>query len=85
LLAVLDEGHHGVTLAPEERDRIACWIDLAVPYCGDYVEANTWSESEMRKFERYSEKRRRMEEIMRDNLRQMVGLPELRHRSGYMR
>jgi hypothetical protein len=80
-------GHGGVKLSANERETIACWIDLAVPYCGDYLEANAWSESEMRKYEHFAEKRRQMEEIERDNLRQLAGLPEVReHSSGrYMR
>jgi hypothetical protein len=43
-----------VELSPEELDRIACWIDLLVPYCGDYVESNAWSEDERDFYERNS-------------------------------
>jgi hypothetical protein len=53
-------------------DKIACWIDLLVPYCGDYTEANTWSEDEVRKYQRYATKRLRMEEIEQDNIRDML-------------
>jgi hypothetical protein len=87
LMALLDRGHGGVKLSAKERETIACWIDLAVPYCGDYLEANAWSEAEMRKYEHFYEKRRQMEEMERDNLRQLTGLPEVRERSSgrYMR
>ena len=37
-MRLLREGHHGVRLAPEELDVIACWIDLLVPAFGDYTE-----------------------------------------------
>ena len=39
LVELLAEGHEDVELSPEEMDKIACWIDLAVPFAGDYVEA----------------------------------------------
>jgi hypothetical protein len=35
------------------------WVDLAVPFCGDYVEANTWDEGEMKKHLQYKVKRDR--------------------------
>jgi hypothetical protein len=31
-------------------EKIACWIDLAVPYCGDYPESNLWTEYDMRTY-----------------------------------
>ncbi|MHB9062990.1 MAG: HzsA-related protein [Pirellulaceae bacterium] len=37
---MLEEGtHYGVRLSRSELNRIAAWIDLLVPYCGDYTEA----------------------------------------------
>ncbi|MCX7006995.1 MAG: SUMF1/EgtB/PvdO family nonheme iron enzyme, partial [Kiritimatiellaeota bacterium] len=39
LLQMLEKGHHGVTLAGmerEARERIYCWIDLNVPFIGDW-------------------------------------------------
>jgi len=32
--------HKGVILSREEFDTFACGIDLGVPFCGDYREAN---------------------------------------------
>jgi len=37
------------------------WIDLLVPYCASYQEASAWSDGEIRKYQRFAEKRRRME------------------------
>jgi hypothetical protein len=71
LLALLEQGHGGARLSRQEMDKLACWIDLYVPYCGDYVEANAWTEAEMKKFQRYQEKRRRMEEIERRTLEEL--------------
>ena len=73
LLALLESGHKGVKLSREELDKIACWIDLLVPYCGDYLEANAWTEAEMKKHERYAEKRREMEEKEQQSIDAMLG------------
>lgn len=34
LIQVLEKGHHGVKLSPEEWDRLYTWIDMNVPYIG---------------------------------------------------
>ena len=73
LLPLLEKGHKGVKLTREELDKIACWIDLLVPYCGDYREANAWTEEEMKKHERYAEKRRQMEEVVQQNIDALLG------------
>jgi len=82
LLTLLDQGHQGVKLSREELDKIACWIDLLVPYCGDYREANAWTEKEMKKYERYAEKRRQMEEAEQQNIDAMLGREEPGRRRG---
>ena len=33
-------------LSREDMDKLCAWIDLVIPFCGDYVEANAWSEAE---------------------------------------
>jgi hypothetical protein len=38
-----------IKLSRKELDMLAAWIDLVVPYCGDYLEANAWSEDTMRR------------------------------------
>ena len=63
LMAILRQGHEGVHLSGEEVDKIACWIDLLVPYCGDYLESNAWSAQEKAIYARAAAKRRRMEAI----------------------
>ncbi len=40
---------------------IACWIDLGVPFCGNYLEANAWSDSKKALHEKFTAKRRTME------------------------
>jgi len=76
LLTMLEQGHQGVKLSREELDKLACWIDLLVPYCGDYREANAWTAEEMKKHERYAEKRRQMEEAEQQNIDAMLGRNE---------
>ena len=73
LLTLLERGHKQVKVSPEELEKLACWIDLLVPYCGSYIEANAWTESEMKRYEHFAEKRRQMEEIEQDNLRALLG------------
>jgi hypothetical protein len=82
LFTMLEKGHQGVQLSREEMEKIGCWIDLLVPYCGDYREANAWTEDEMKKHERYAEKRRQMEEVEQQNIDAMLGSKEPARRSG---
>ena len=60
LIELLADGHEGVELSREEMDKLCAWIDLGVPFCGDYTEANTWSSEELAKYELYSTKRQRL-------------------------
>ncbi len=61
LMNLLANGHEGVTLSREELEKMACWIDLLVPFCGDYAEANGWSAAEAGKYAHFLEKRRQLE------------------------
>jgi hypothetical protein len=72
LTAMLENGHKGVELSPQEMEKIACWIDLLVPYCGDYTEANAWTDDEKAKYEHYFQKRKRMEQIEQKNIDALI-------------
>jgi len=65
LLAMLRQGHNDAVLTREELDKLACWIDLAVPFCGDYTEANCWTPKEAQWYARQVEKQRRLAEGVR--------------------
>ena len=53
---LLDKSHaKGVTDA--EKRKLACWIDLGVPFCGDYTESNTWNAHELERWKYFSRKR----------------------------
>jgi hypothetical protein len=72
LITMLAEGHNDVRLSREEMDKIACWIDLLVPYCGDYLEANIWSGDEREKYNYYLKKRHRMEAFEAENIADLI-------------
>ncbi|MDX9978580.1 MAG: hypothetical protein RBU25_00915 [Lentisphaeria bacterium] len=57
LPAMLAEGHRGVRLDRRELDLIRCWIDLLVPFCGDYTEANLWNDKDWERWRYFSAKR----------------------------
>jgi len=58
LLAMLEQGHGKTCLPQEALDKIACWIDLYVPFCGDYTEAHAWTEKEQGRYQHFLDKRR---------------------------
>ncbi|MCP4379221.1 MAG: hypothetical protein GY794_23995, partial [bacterium] len=57
LMTILKKGHGKTKLSTEELNKIACWIDLLVPYCGDYMEANAWGERGQAKYRHFQKKR----------------------------
>lgn len=60
LMRLLEEGHHGVRLSDDEVRRIALWIDLLVPYYGDY-EAGL-SATDRARYRHFMNKRHRVAE-----------------------
>ena len=56
LYTMLRDGHSHLMLSKEELDKICAWIDLYVPFCGDYLEANIWSPKEKEYYEYYLKK-----------------------------
>ena len=75
LITMLQQNHEGVKLSHEEMDKIACWIDLVVPFCGDYTEASAWSPEEARKYEHFLNKRKRMEQVEQKKYRSFDSSP----------
>ncbi len=72
LMELLEKGHEGASMTREEMEKFAAWIDLAVPFCGDYKEAHAWSPAEVEKYDRYFKKRKDMEEIEQKNLKALL-------------
>ena len=53
----LDKGHaKGIT--EKEKRTLACWVDLGVPFCGDYKEGADWTDAECARWKSCVEKRR---------------------------
>ena len=65
LLHAPDENHKNLGLEESEIQKFALWIDLLVPYCGDYWEAADWSLSQRAEYAYYSHKRDAMTELDR--------------------
>jgi hypothetical protein len=72
LITLLKDGHEGTVLNAEELEKIACWLDLLVPYCGDYLEHNTWSKQDLAFYDRYAQKRQRQEQRERQGIRALI-------------
>ena len=71
-MTILEHGHKDVKLSRKEIGMLACWIDLLVPYCGDYTEANAWTKEELSKYNHFMKKRRHMEEIENKNIEELI-------------
>lgn len=54
---MLAKGHHEVRLTDAELRTFACWIDLAVPFCGSYVERHDWNDWYRQRYEYACNKR----------------------------
>jgi len=72
LIAMHEKGHNDVKLSREEMDKLAAWIDLVVPFCGDYVEANAWNEGELDRARERLELRKEMDEIERRSIEEWL-------------
>ena len=68
----VSEGHYDANLSRKDLDKLACWIDLLVPYCGDYTEANVWTNDEKEKYARYYAKRQWMVELDERNVAMLL-------------
>jgi hypothetical protein len=71
-MQLLRGGHEDVALSRRELDIIGCWIDLLVPFCGDYREAHAWSRADLALYDRGEDQRRRMLRIEEAGIRQLI-------------
>jgi len=69
LMDRLEPAHHGVKLSEGEKRTIACWIDLCVPFCGSYTEANTWSKRALETYLYFERKRAAYARVEVEHLR----------------
>jgi len=72
LVRMLEDGsHYGVKLSKPELDRFVVWIDILVPYAGDYTEA--MHEQKIPEYNHFLEKRRRWHAEEAENIAAMLG------------
>jgi hypothetical protein len=75
LIALLEAPHYDVALSAEELGTIACWIDLAVPFCGDYEESQAWEPDEVARYRHFLQKRRSWESLERAHIEGLLAFP----------
>lgn len=72
LITRLEKGHGGTKLSTAEIETVALWLDLLVPFIGDYREANNWSEEEKEYYDYYEKKREQAIRQNEENIRLYV-------------
>jgi hypothetical protein len=77
LMQYLEPAHYEVQVTRTEKQRVATWIDLCVPFCGSYTEAHRWAPQAQATYLYFESKRRRLAEIEIDNLRKLVAAQTL--------
>jgi len=70
LIQMLQEGHNGVRLTRSELERFVVWIDLLVPYVGDYTEA--MHEGKIGRYQHFVQKRARWHAIEARNIDELM-------------
>jgi hypothetical protein len=68
LIQMLEDGHEQVQLTEEDFHKLYAWIDLLVPFAGDYREGHAWSEDEMKYYDYFENKRKAQQEEERQNI-----------------
>jgi hypothetical protein len=72
LMTRLRDGHSNTNLSRHELDLFAAWIDLGVPFCGDYVESNAWTDAEFEHYLQMQRKRERLASEVRENTEALI-------------
>ncbi len=70
LIDQLLKGHGEPTR--EELDKFIAWVDLGVPFCGDYYEAGEWTLGETALYDRYQAKRARLAALDEQNIQALL-------------
>ena len=72
MMHILEDGHYDVKLTEEEFHKMAAWLDLLVPFVGDYREAGDWSDEDMAYYDYYEHKRGRHYQEELENIKQWI-------------
>ena len=67
-----DENHKDVRIDERSLRILALWIDLLVPYCGDYTEENNWNPNEWADYVYYLTKRENSKRICDENVQKLL-------------
>ncbi len=72
LLKMLRKGHAKVKLSQAELNTISAWIDLNVPFIGDYDEMNTWRDASKKRYAEKVSMRHKQEAIEAGNIKAFI-------------
>ena len=73
LMHMLEQGHGGVNVTEEERHKFAAWLDLLVPFIGEYREANDWSDEDLAFYDYFETKRHKHQLEEKNEIRKWLG------------
>lgn len=76
LMTMLENKHGDTALSAAEMETLACWIDLLVPYGGEYDEANAWTPESKMHYAQAVATRRAMEDLHRRNVQALLTFGE---------
>lgn len=68
VMECFEASHYGVQVSDVEKRTFACWLDLLIPFCGSYPQANLWTDAEKAEFNYYQQKRAAYAEPERETL-----------------
>ena len=80
IMDYFEPAHYGVKVSAAEKRTFACWIDLSIPFCGTYTDANRWTDAEKEEYLYYLRKRRAFAASEIDSLRQKYQTTEKKER-----
>jgi hypothetical protein len=72
LIQLLLQGHGKTRLTPGEIATVAAWIDLNVPYVGEYDEMNIWDDAAKELYRSKMQMRRKQEAIEIENIKTFI-------------
>ena len=68
----MESGHGGTKVSDAEIRRVSMWIDLLVPFVGDFREHNIWTEEEHAYYDYYDNKRQKAREEDAENIKKLI-------------
>lgn len=72
LMDYLEPSHYDVQVSDMEKRKVACWIDLCVPFAGSYAQHHTWTEAEKEEYDYFQQKRVHFAREELENIRQSL-------------